>query len=108
MITSFIIAIGFLVVVAVICGVTAAFLAHEYIWDLLPEAFASTFAGVLGGMACACLVFIMFWSLNPDPPRHNEGRPTVAATATMTGFSGLIWLPLYLYAYAGIARRRDR
>ena len=108
MIASFAIALGFIVVVAVICGVTAAFVAHEYIWDLLPGNIASGLAGVMGGGACAALVFIMFWSLNPDPPRDNAGQPTIGATATMTGFSGIIWLPLYLYAYRGIARRRGR
>ena len=106
MIFSIVIVAGFLVVIAVISGVLAAFVAHGYFWDWVPERMSKESSGILGGIFCALTVFGMLWAINPDPSEDNAGRPTVGATATQTAFSATLWLPLYLYAYTAMARRR--
>lgn len=106
MIYSIVIVAGFLIVIAIISGVLAAFVAHGYIWEKLPERLNKDSAGVLGGIFCALTVFGMLWAINPDPAEQNDGRPTLGATATQTAFSATLWLPLYLYAYTAMARRR--
>ena len=105
MIGSVLLTFGFLAVVATVCGVLAAFIGHGYFWGLFPEHINGAVSGVLGGVVCAAMVFGFLWTLNPDPPER-DGPPSVGGTVTMTGFSGLFWLPLYLYAFNGIARRR--
>ena len=102
MIGAVLLVIGYAVVIASICGIVAAFFAHGFLWSLLPE----TVTGVIGAAFCAALVFVMMWSMNPDPDPRNDGRPTLGGTVTLTGFSGLFWIPLYFYAFTAIRRRR--
>ncbi|MDJ0629274.1 MAG: hypothetical protein QNJ44_13530 [Rhodobacter sp.] len=105
MIGAVLLTFGFLVAIATICGVLAAFIGHGYLWHLFPRDITSTASGATGGVVCAAMVFGFLWTLNPDPPER-DGPPSVGGTATMTTFSGLFWLPLYLYAFNAIARRR--
>jgi len=101
------IVLGFLVTVSVICGVLATFIAHGYLWDWAPPSIALGATGFAGVTVCAAMVFGLLWAINPDPPEEGE-RPTVAATAEMTGFAALLWLPIYLYSFTAMSRRYRR
>jgi len=98
---------GFLVVVSTICGILATFIAHGFLWDRIPPAIAGTGSGLAGGVVCAGMVFGFLWALNPDPAER-DGPPSVGGTASMTGLSALVWLPMYLYAFTAVARRYRR
>ncbi len=107
MIGTVVLVAGFLVVVSTICGILSTFIAHGYLWERIHPAYAHGLSGVAGGAICAGMVFGLFWALNPDPP-EKDAPPTVGATATMTGFSALIWLPIYLYSFNAVTRRHRR
>lgn len=107
MMAQVIVVLGLLVVIAVIGGIVAAFFVHGYLWDRLPIANANGWLTLVGAVFCASLNFAMFWSLNPDPAPEHDHKPTVGGTALMTGMSSLIWLPVYLYAFSAMARRRQ-
>ena len=93
-------------VVATIGGIVSAFFVHDFLWDRLPHPVANTLGSTMGFALCAVLVFTLMWQLNPDPAPDAASPPTINGTATLTGFSALLWVPLYLVSYAAIARTR--
>ncbi len=64
-------------------------------------------AGLLGVAACFTLAYGCFYLLDPDPvSEFDTPVPLYIRTLTITGFSAMIWLPIYVTIFNRLRRRR--
>ena len=64
-------------------------------------------AGLLGAAACFVLAYIGFFILDPDPVSEFDNQvPLYIRTLPITGFSAMIWLPIYTTVFNRLRRTR--
>lgn len=64
-------------------------------------------AGLLGLAACFVFAFIAFYMLDPDPMSEFEAPvPLYTRTLPITGFSAIIWVPIFVTIFNRLRRKR--
>ncbi len=64
-------------------------------------------AGLLGIAACFIFAYAAFYLLDPDPvSEFDTPVPLHLRTLPITGFSAMIWLPIYVTIFNRLRRRR--
>jgi len=64
-------------------------------------------AGLLGIAACFAFAYAAFYLLDPDPISEFDAPvPLHLRTLPITGFSAMIWLPIYVTIFNRLRRRR--
>lgn len=64
-------------------------------------------AGLLGAAGCFVLAYIGFFILDPDPVSEFDSPvPLYVRTLPITGFSAMIWLPIYTTVFNRLRRQR--
>ena len=62
--------------------------------------------GILGVILCAGLAYAAFFVLDPDPvSEFDDPVPRHLRTLPITGFSAIIWLPIYMSLFIKLHRR---
>lgn len=64
-------------------------------------------AGLLGVAACFAFAYTAFYMLDPDPVSEFDNPiPLHIRTLPITGFSAMIWLPIYVTIFNRLRRKR--
>ncbi len=64
-------------------------------------------AGLIGVAACFFLAYVSFYLLDPDPvSQFDAPAPLYIRTLPITGFSAMIWLPIYVTVFNRLRRKR--
>ncbi len=64
-------------------------------------------AGLLGVAACFLFAYAAFYMLDPDPISEFDAPvPLYIRTLPITGFSAMIWLPIYVTIFNRLRRKR--
>jgi len=64
-------------------------------------------AGLLGIAACFTFAYLSFYLLDPDPvSEFDYPVPLYIRTLPITGFSAMIWLPIYVTIFNRLRRKR--
>lgn len=95
--------LGHLVLVSVIVSilVVLALVPAGHRWGL-----SAFLTGLIGILACFVLAYVSFYLLDPDPVSEFDAPvPLYQRTLTVTGFSALFWLPLFLNLFTRMRRR---
>lgn len=96
--------LALIVVVSIIVGiVVATAMVRAPFIDLIGP--FST--GLLGAVGCFVLAYIGFFILNPDPvSKVDNPVPLFVRTLPITGFSAMIWLPIFTTVFNRLRRKR--
>ncbi len=64
-------------------------------------------AGLMGVAACFAFAYVSFYLLDPDPVSEFDAPvPLHIRTLPITGFSALVWLPIYVTIFNRLRRKR--
>lgn len=64
-------------------------------------------AGLLGVAACFVFAYVSFYLLDPDPVSEFDAPvPLYIRTLPITGFSAMVWLPIYVTIFNRLRRNR--
>ena len=89
--------------VSVIVSLVVAMMAAPY---FATSGFSVFGSGLIGTLMCFGLTFAVFFLLDPDPATEFEKASSrYGRTLPITGFSMLIWLPLYLFVHGKLMRK---
>jgi hypothetical protein len=96
--------LGLIVVVSIIVSiVVATAVIRAPFFDLI----GPFSAGLLGAGACFVLAYLGFFILDPDPVSEFDNPvPLYIRTLPITGFSAMIWLPIYTTVFNRLRRKR--
>jgi hypothetical protein len=64
-------------------------------------------AGLLGLAACFVFAYVAFYLLDPDPVSEFDAPvPLYIRTLPITGFSAILWLPIFVSIFNRLRRKR--
>ncbi len=93
-----------IILVSVIASI---FIAQSVINAPFFDAIGPFSAGLLGLAACFAFAYIAFYLLDPDPVSEFDAPvPLHIRTLPITGFSAMIWLPVYVTIFNRLRRKR--